>query len=97
MKAFDVALGVLLNGLQSWGQSLDDQIRAWQNAFNFMNLSATISVGKDDDGHKAFIFAGTDADKAKEFFLEVKRRFPLGKFETELAMVENCLKRYTKA
>ena len=92
-----VAQGVLLQGLQSWGQSMDERVRAWQNAFNFINLSAVLSVGKDRDDHTAFLFNGPDADKAKEFMLEVKRRFPLGNFEREQAMIEDCLKIYAKA
>ena len=96
MQAENIARAVLLNGLQGWGQSVDDRVRAWQDAFNFMNLSVTLSVGKDDDGHTAFLFDGPDTDKAKEFLLEVKRRFPLGNFEREMAMIEDCLKRYAK-
>ena len=94
-QATNVARTILLQGLQSWGQSVDDYVRAWQGAFNFMNLSVTLSVG-EDDGRKVFVFDGPDTDKAKSFMAEVRGKFPLGKFETELVMIEECLKRYTK-
>ena len=96
MQAENVARKVLLQGLQGWGQSVDDQVRAWQDAFNFMNLSVTLSIG-EDGGRKVFVYDGSDADKAKAFMNEVRGKFPLGQFEAEQAMIEDCLKRHANA
>ena len=70
MQAADVARTVLLQGLQLWGQTVDEQVQAWQKAFAFMNLSVVLSVG-EDNGRKAFVFDGVDAGKAKGFMAEV--------------------------
>jgi len=66
MQAAKIARRVLLQGLQSWGQSVDERVQAWQEAFTFMNLSVTMSVG-EDNGRKVFVFNGADAEKAKGF------------------------------
>ncbi len=96
MQAVGIAEAVLSQGLQNWGQSVDDRVLAWQGAFDFMNLSVTLRVSKSP-GRKVFLYDGVDADKAKAFMEEVRERFPLGQFEEERAMVEDCLKRYTNA
>ena len=92
-RAEDIARTVLLRGLQSRGQIVDEQVQAWQRAFDFMNLSVTLSVG-EDNGRKVFVFEGADTEKAQGFMTEVKRQFPLGQFEAEQAMIEDSLKKY---
>ena len=95
-KVTNVACAVLSQGLQGWGQSVDDQIRAWQGAFDFMKLSVTLSVGENGI-RKVFVYDGPDADKAKAFMDEVRGKFPLGQFEAEQAMIEECLKHHANA
>lgn len=91
----DVARRVLSSGLQSWGQSVDERIQAWQGAYDFMNLLVRLGVG-EKDGHKISTFDGIDAEQAMAFTIEVMQRFPIGSFEEEQAMIEDCLEKYKK-
>ena len=90
-----VAEKVILHGLQSWGQSLTDSLSAWQSAINFMNLDATIGV-KITPGKYQYTFTGQDAEAARSFVTEIVEKFPMGKFEREQKMIEDCLDKYKK-
>lgn len=92
----NVACEVLLRGLQSCGQSVDEQVQVWQDAYDFMGLSVTLGVG-EENGRGAFTFDGTDIEQAKAFMSEVRQQFPLGRFEEERAMIESCLDKYSRA
>lgn len=46
----DVSRIVLLHGLQSWNQTIEQKIQAWQNACDFMGLD-----GEDADTAKLFM------------------------------------------
>ena len=86
-----VAEMVLLQGLQTWGQTVDEQIKAWQDAYDFMGLS--VKLGTDG---RSFTFEGDDVLAAKMFMADVREQFPLGKFELEQAMIEEILDKYKK-
>ena len=86
-----VAEMVLLNGLQGWGQTVAERIKAWQDAYEFMGLS--VKLGAND---RVFTFEGADGLTAKTFMTDVIGQFPLGKFEAEVAMIEEMLDRYKK-
>jgi hypothetical protein len=95
----DVAMEVLLNGLQSWGQSEGEQIETWQLACDFMDLDVKVSIEEREGGQRFFSINGPkaeDVEKAKMFMNEVTGRFPNGKVEAEKAMIEGCLEKYRK-
>ena len=91
----NVANQVLSLGLQSWGQTIDQKIKAWQGAFDFMGLSVKFGVG-EENGRKRWTFEGADIESAKAFMQHVADKFPLGNFEKEVAMIEEALARYKK-
>jgi hypothetical protein len=91
----EVAKLVLLRGLQGWGQTVDERIKAWQGAFDFMGLSAKLNVG-EREGCKVFTFEGTDAAAAEMFMNDVADKFPIGRFEAEQAMIEEALESHKK-
>lgn len=90
-----VAGKVLLCGLQNWGQLLTDRLSAWQEAINFMSLDATIGA-KYIQGKWHYVFTGQDAEVANNFMTEITGQFPMGKFEREQKMIEECLDKYKK-
>ncbi len=95
----DVAMEVILNGLQSWGQSEQEQIEAWQLACDFMCLDVIVSIKEKEKGRRFFSLDGPkaeDIEKGKMFMNEVTKRFPNGKVEAEKEMVESCLEKYRK-
>lgn len=95
----DVAMEVLLNGLQFWSQSEQEQIEAWQLACDFMDLDVIVSVEQKENGQRFFSIDGPkaeDVEKGRMFMNEVVGRFPNGKVEAEKAMVEECLEKYRK-
>lgn len=87
----NIAARVLSQGLQSWDQTVDEQIKAWQDAYDFMGLS--VKLGTDG---RSFTFEGNDIVAAKMFMVAVREQFPLGKFEAEQAMIEEELEKYKK-
>jgi len=87
----NIAARVLSQGLQSWGQTVDEQIKAWQDAYDFMGLS--VKLGTDGC---FFTLEGNDIVAAKMFMADVREQFPLGKFEAEQAMIKEAREKYKK-
>jgi len=89
----NVAMAVVIHALQHWGQSIEERLQAWKDAFDFMQLQASIAVA-DQGTTPYYSFDGADAERAKAFVDEVRQRFPMGQTELGLDMVAECLDKH---
>ena len=91
----DVSRLVLLHGLQSWSQTVEQKTQAWQGAYDFMGLDVKLGID-ESAGRKRWAFEGEDADTAKLFMDTVCEQFPIGSWEQEQAMIERYMDKYKK-
>lgn len=82
----DVSRRAVLHGLQHWGQSEADRVKAWQGVVDAAGICSTVTkAGMWGRGIEAL---GDDGPRAVALIAKIQSQFPLGRFEDEQEMVE---------
>lgn len=82
----NAARRLLSLGLQSWGQSDDERIKAWQQAIEAAGRKSRIGITSG-----RIVAVGPDSDRVQGFINEVSRNWFKGRFEDEMAYIAERL------
>jgi hypothetical protein len=83
----DIARTFLSMGLQHWGQSKEDRIKAAQAVIDAARFDARVTGYPFDEGS----WAGEDATEAQHWLKGVRSAMPWGKFEHEVAHIQAAI------
>ena len=88
----DPATRFMLQGVQEWGQSEDDRVKATQDLLDAAGFNAKALIGPILGGiWKEPCCEGPDEERATAWLRNLTDTMPRGRFQDEVAHIEKCI------